>query len=318
VTAPFNGRRFLNASLDANHSLWDVARWMITSRRRPWPRWVDDLPQPSPPKPLAPAPLALTFINHSTFLLAMNGVHILTDPMYSERASPLSWFGPRRVRRPGLAFDCLPPIDLVLVSHNHYDHLDLPTLRSLRKKSQPLILTGLGNRRYLKRRGLDRVEELDWWQSFSFGQVKVTMTPAQHFSARGLFDRDRTLWGGFVLEGAGQTVYFAADTAYCEHFQQVRARWGSVDVALLPVGAYEPRWFMKEAHMDPAEAVQAHLDLTARLSIAMHFGTFQLTDEGIDEPVQRLRESLARHGVEAGCFRIPAFGETFLVPIAER
>jgi L-ascorbate metabolism protein UlaG (beta-lactamase superfamily) len=310
----FDGRRFFNPAHPAGRRPWEVLHWALTRKPQPWPKWVEDAEQPGPPAAASPGEIALTFINQSTFLIQMGGLNVLTDPVWSDRASPLSWWGPRRVRRPGLAFERLPEVHAVLASHNHYDHMDLATLRRLQERFHPRFVTGLGNRRYLMKRGLQRVEELDWWQTTNLGDaLRVTMTPAQHFSARSLFDRDRTLWGGFALQAEGRTVLFGGDSAYGPHFKEIGSRLGVIDVALLPIGAYEPRWFMKEAHMNPDEAVRAHLDLGARHSIAMHFGTFQLTDEPIDEPVRALRESLAKHEVEEGTFRVLGFGETVVM-----
>jgi L-ascorbate metabolism protein UlaG (beta-lactamase superfamily) len=192
--------------------------------------------------------------------------------------------------------------------------MDLPTLRRLRQHFDPLFITGLGNRRYLMKRGLSRVEELDWWQSASApGGLTVTMTPAQHFSRRGLFDRLRTLWGGFMLTSKTKQMFFTGDSAYGDHFHEVRRRLGCIDLALLPIGAYEPRWLMQAAHMNPQEAVRAHLDLAPRVSLGMHFGTFQLTDEAIDAPLVALRQSLWQQGVKEHDFRVPGFGETIVV-----
>jgi L-ascorbate metabolism protein UlaG (beta-lactamase superfamily) len=310
----FNGRRFFNPSGDsAGRHIGHVLAWLASRRRARWPRWVDDPPPAGPPPVPGPGALAATFVNHSTFLLQMAGTRVLTDPIWSERASPLSWAGPRRVRRPGLAFDDLPEVPVVLVSHNHYDHMDLPTLRRLQAGFRPLFVTPLGNRAYLRARGLGRVEELDWWQSVEATPgLEVTLTPAQHFSARGPFDRNRTLWGGFLLRGGGGVVYFAADSGYGGHFREIGRRAGAIDLALLPIGAYEPRWFMAPSHVNPAEAVLAFLELAPRLAVAMHFGTFQLTDEALDEPARALGEALARRGVDERHFRVPAFGETIV------
>jgi L-ascorbate metabolism protein UlaG (beta-lactamase superfamily) len=311
----FNGRTFFNPDSPARRRPWEVLRWMATRRKQPWPRWVEDRAWPGPPAAVGPDQVAVTFVNHSTFLLQTDGVNLLTDPVWSERVSPLTWAGPRRVRRPGLAFERLPEVHLVLVSHNHYDHMDLATLGRLEQRFRPRFLTGLGNRRYLTARGLGRVDELDWWQSTRVGAgLEVTLTPAQHFSARSLLDRDRTLWGGFGIRTATRAVFFAGDSGYAGHFREIGRRWPGLDLALLPIGAYEPRWFMKEAHMNPEEAVQAHLDLAPRQSLAMHFGTFQLTDEPIDEPVLRLRAVLRERGLDERAFRVPACGETVLVP----
>jgi L-ascorbate metabolism protein UlaG (beta-lactamase superfamily) len=311
----FDGRRFFNVEAPAYGArVWHVLHWMATRRPRRWPKWIDDPVQPAPPAVLAAHKIAATFVGQSTFLLQMHGANVLTDPVWSERASPVRWAGPRRVRRPGLDFERLPPIHLVLISHNHYDHMDLPTLRRLRQRFDPLFVTGSGNGRYLRKRGLARIEELDWWQTLpASGGLTVTMTPAQHFSRRGLFDHLRTLWGGFALTAGEKRVYFTGDSGYGVHFPEIRRRLGRIDLALLPFGAYDPRWLMRVAHMNPEEAVRAHLDLAPRLSIGMHFGTFQLTDEAIDEPVEELRRCLREKGVKENDFRVPAFGETIVM-----
>jgi L-ascorbate metabolism protein UlaG (beta-lactamase superfamily) len=230
--------------------------------------------------------------------------------MFSERAGPLNLLGPRRVRRPGVRFADLPPISIVLLSHNHYDHCDVPTLRLLARRFDPLVVTPLGNGRLARAAGLRRVEELDWWQHARTAPLPITLTPAHHFSARGPFDRNRALWGGFVVQLDGATIYFAGDTGYGGFFQTIRERFPRIDAALLPIGAYEPRWFMQPVHMNPAEAVQAHLDLAARQSIGVHFGTFQLTTEGIDEPLRALDAARRAHGVPAGQFTTLGFGES--------
>jgi L-ascorbate metabolism protein UlaG (beta-lactamase superfamily) len=206
-------------------------------------------------------------------------------------------------------FDDLPPISLVLLSHNHYDHCDLETLRRLEQRFHPAAVTPPGNGELLRSAGFRRVEELDWWQSAKT-PLRVTVTPAQHFSARGPFDRNRALWGGFFIEAAGRRIFHAGDSGYGPHFREIGARLGPIDLALIPIGAYEPRWFMTDIHMNPAEAVQAHLDLGARQSVAMHFGTFQLTPEGIDQPVRDLRVALQDRGVPAEQFRVMEVGES--------
>jgi L-ascorbate metabolism protein UlaG (beta-lactamase superfamily) len=234
---------------------------------------------------------------------------LLTDPVWALRASPVQWAGPARVRNAGIPFDRLPRVDLVVVSHNHYDHMDLATLRRLQRRFDCRVVTTLGNKAFLEARGLRAVTELDWWQSHD----GVTATPAQHFAARTPFDRNRTLWAGFVLRLGERRLFFAGDSGYQTHFADIRARLGPFDVALIPIGAYEPRWFMSAAHMNPAEAVQAHLDLGSPLSIAMHFGCFQLTDEGIDEPVHDLARALEAQGVRPSRFRVLEPGETLVV-----
>jgi L-ascorbate metabolism protein UlaG (beta-lactamase superfamily) len=314
VTDHFDGRVFFNRSAGAGRSLGDFLRWQRTAERTAWPDWVENRATPALPATLAAGEVALTFVNHITFLLQWRGLNLLTDPVWSERVSPVQWTGPQRVRAPGLAFDALPPIDVVLVSHNHYDHLDLATLRRLESRHRPLFVTGLGNRRFLEQHGLTRVIELDWWQDARHAGAAILYTPAQHWSGRGIRGRNRTLWGGFVVTADERSVYFAGDTGYASHhFAEIRERCGSPDLSLLPIGAYEPRWFMREQHMDPDEAVRAHLDLGTPLSIATHFGCFQLTDEGIDAPVRALGEARRVHGVAAASFRALETGETLRV-----
>ncbi len=303
----FNGRRFFNPTGPALQPLTAVPRMLLT-RRVKWPAHVPDVPRQPPALDTAGA--VVTFVGHATFLIQTAAGNILTDPIYSERAGPWNRLGPRRVRAPALAFDALPPISIVLLSHNHYDHCDLPTLGMLAKRFDPLVVTPLGNGRFARTAGIRRVEELDWWQSAELSSVPITVTPAHHFSARGPFDRNRALWGGFMLTADRARIYFAGDTAYAPFFHEIRQRLGPIDVALLPIGAYEPRWFMQSVHMNPAEAVQAHLDLGAGESIGMHFGTFQMTTEGIDEPVRALEEARRAKSVPASAFRILGFGES--------
>ena len=284
---------------------------MLLTPRTPWPSRIPVAPR-RPPH-VGPDDVVVTFVGHATFLIQVASTSLLIDPVYAERASPVSFAGPRRVRAPGVRFEDLPVISLVLVSHNHYDHCDLGTLRALHRRFQPRLVVPVGNGRLLRSAGIRQVEEIDWWQSASAAPLSVTLTPAQHFSARSMFDRNRALWGGFLIEAAGRRILFAGDSGYGPHFREIAARLGPFDLALLPIGAYEPRWFMKDIHMNPAEAVQAHLDLGARHSIAMHFGTFQLTPEGIDEPVRELATALRERGVPAEQFRTVDVGESVAV-----
>jgi L-ascorbate metabolism protein UlaG (beta-lactamase superfamily) len=281
---------------------------MLLEPRTRWPARVD-VPPRQPPG-LDGAVAVVTFIGHATFLIQTAAGNILTDPMYSQRAGPLNLFGPRRVRQPAVPFDDLPAISTVLLSHNHYDHCDLPTLRKLAQRFDPAVITPLGNGPLVRSCGVRQVEELDWWQAAKTSALPVTLTPAQHFSARSPFDRNRALWGGFVLAVDGARILFAGDTAYAPFFHDIRQRLGPIDLALLPIGAYEPRWFMRPVHMNPAEAVQVHLDLEASESVGMHFGTFQLTTEGIDEPLRALDEARRASQIMPSRFRTLAFGES--------
>jgi L-ascorbate metabolism protein UlaG (beta-lactamase superfamily) len=252
----------------------------------------------------------VTFIGHASFLVQIGAAGMLIDPVYAERASPIRFAGPRRVRRPGVPLDALPAIAIVLLSHNHYDHCDRATLRLLERRFHPRFVTPLGNGALLRSFGLRHIEELDWWDDARSIPLAVTLTPALHFSGRGLFDRNRALWGGFLISTGAGRILFAGDSAYGPHFRDIRARAGEIDLALLPIGAYEPRWFMQSIHMNPAEAVQAHLDLEARQSLGMHFGTFQLTPEAITDPLTALVAAREAQGVPPSRFRTLEVGDS--------
>lgn len=301
----FDGRRFANPTGAAGQPVSAVAR-MLLEPRKPWPARIDG--SPIHPPGLNGALAVVTFIGHSTFLIQTAAGNILTDPIYSERAGPLNVLGPRRVRQPAVRFDDLPAISTVLLSHNHYDHCDRRTLGMLAERFDPVVVTPLGNGALVRSTGIRRVEELDWWQEAKASALPIVLTPARHFSARTPFDRNHALWGGFMLTASRARIFFAGDTAYGGFFHDVRQRLGPIDLALLPIGAYEPRWFMQSVHMNPAEAVQAHLDLEASESIGMHFGTFQLTTEGIDEPLRALEDACRARSIPVSRFRTLAFG----------
>ncbi len=308
----FDGRRFFNPGVDVDRSFADLWRWRRSGQRVAWPERVASTPAPPPPRQAGPGEVLLTFIGQATVLIQVDGCNILTDPIFSKRASPVSFAGPLRARPPAIALEALPRIDVVLLSHNHYDHMDGPTLRHLQDRWAPVIVTGLGNARILTRLGVHKTVELDWWQACApMGGVDVTFVPAQHWSSRTPFDRRRTLWGGHVVAVAGTRILFAGDTGYGPHFRSI-GRLLRPDVALLPIGAYEPRWFMKAQHMDPSDAVQAHLDLAADLSLGIHWGTFQLTDEGIDAPRDGLVAARQAAGLAESAFRVPEPGATLV------
>jgi L-ascorbate metabolism protein UlaG (beta-lactamase superfamily) len=281
---------------------------MLLEPRTPWPSRIDDPPRR--PQPLDGAAAVVTFIGHATFLIQTAAGSILTDPMYSQRAGPFNRMGPRRVRQPAVRFDDLPPISIVLLSHNHYDHCDLRTLGMLAERFDPLVVTPLGNAALVRSSGIRRIEELDWWEDSKTSPLPIALTPAHHFSARGPLDRNRALWGGFVLVAGGRRILFAGDSAYGSFFRDIRQRLGPIELALLPIGAYEPRWFMQAVHMNPAEAAQAHLDLDPSESVGMHFGTFQLTTEGIDEPLRALADACLARNIPPSRFRTLGFGES--------
>ena len=309
-----DGERFFNPHAIAGRSLAEVWRWMRTRERAAWPAAVALARHAPPPARVEPGKVAVTFIGHSTFLLRTASMVLITDPVFTRRAGPLGrLFGPPRVRPPAVPLRDLPGVDVVLLSHNHYDHLQPSSLRALRGGS---VVTALGVGRHVP--DLPRkVTELDWWQEVRLGTATITAVPAQHFSARTPWDRNRTLWCGFVVEVDGVTLYFAGDSGYSLQFAEIGDRFPSIDVALLPIGAYEPRWFMQPMHMNPDEAVRAHLDTGARVSVGMHFGTFQLTDEAIDEPLRALDAARTRHDVALDAFRVLDFGETCVFAAAD-
>ena len=290
-----------------------------------WERTRDGLPKPpangyafpvlAPDVPWLRAnrsEIAATWVGHATVLLQVAGVNILTDPHLTERASPVSFAGPRRFVRPALTFEEMPHVDVVVISHNHYDHLDEGTVMRLARQSggSPRFFVPLGNKPWFEKLGIADVVEMDWWEKRDFKGLEIHFTPVQHWSARGLDDRFRTLWGGWYFRAPGFSAFFTGDTGYSKDFADIRARLGAVDFAMIPVGAYEPRWFMATQHVDPGEAVRIHKDLGARRTLGIHWGTFELTDEPLDEPPRRLAVELAKAGVPAADFGVVSHGAT--------
>jgi len=300
----FDGLRFFNPDHpDTDRGLRDLLRWKLKETAAPWPRSVP-VRQTVPDARIAG--LRATIVGHASVLIQAGDLNVLTDPVWSDRASPLPFAGPRRVWAPGIAFESLPQIDAVLLSHNHYDHLDLATLRRLHIRDSPLMVTPLGNDAILRRAipGV-RVVTGDWWDRIAIGKGgEVTILPAYHWSARTGRDRRMALWSGFMLStGAGHS-YFSGDTGYGNGriFHDVRRRIGRPDLALIPIGAYAPRWFMCAQHTDPNEAVQIMEDLEAVRAVGIHWGVFRLTDEHRDEPPELLRKALARRGIAEKLF----------------
>jgi len=287
----FDGRRFCNPDAPQARGFLDALRWKLTSHPEPSPPSIEDVVPSVPPRSVDASQIRVTMVNHSTVLVQRSDFNLLTDPIWSERASPLSWIGPKRRRRAGVRMEDLPPIDVVLISHNHFDHLDLPTLGQLAARGSSTFVVPTGVSRLLRSQRIGSVHELDWGESLAISSFIIHCVPALHFSARGLLDRNKTLWCGYVIEYAESLVYFAGDTGFGAHFAQIREEFGSPQLALLPIGAYEPRWFMSPVHMAPEEAVRAHEILGAKTSIAIHHGTFQLADDGIDTPQKRLMAS---------------------------
>lgn len=296
-----------------------VLKWALVHRTtRPRPVDPDASvfrllePQLTAPR-AAPDRLIVTWVGHSSFLLQVGGLNVLTDPVWSARASPLWFAGPRRWTAPGIEFAALPPIDLVLISHNHYDHLDGRTVRRLaRRNARAAWLVPLGLAEFVRRRGARDVSEHDWWQEARVGPALVACTPAQHFSSRGIRDRGDTLWCGWSVITDAHRVFFAGDTAYHPEFGGIGERYGPFDIALLPIGGYEPRWFMRAVHMSPEEAVRAFQDLgdSHTVLVPMHWGTFKLTDEAMDEPPVRARAAWQAAALPPERFWLLAHGES--------
>ncbi len=310
----FNGKRFFNPFPEfEQRSLGDLLKWMVWDRltgKRP----KDDLSRyhfemRAEHQKIKNNPQAdfVAWIGHSTVFLRLDGVNILTDPIFSERCSPFQSIGPKRLNDPGIPLDSLPPIELVLISHDHYDHLDKNTVLKLGNK--PLYVVPLGVGAILRSWGITHWVELDWWQSHRFKNLTITCTPAQHFSGRTPFDRNSTLWAGWVVSSSQRTVYYAGDTGYFPGFAEIGKRLGPIHLAILPIGAYRPRWFMKPVHMDPVEAVQAYLDLKANIFVPVHWGTFKLADEAMDEPPKILKQQVRKLQLNSENFWLLKHGE---------
>jgi L-ascorbate metabolism protein UlaG (beta-lactamase superfamily) len=284
----FDGKRFYNPNSPQAPGVLAGLRWKLTTRREASPDFVHDVMQSIPPQSVDGDELRVTLVNHSTVLLQWRASHILTDPIWSERASPFSWIGPRRKRSPGVRLEDLPRIDVVLLSHNHPDHIDLPTLRWLAKRGDSSSIVPIGVSRLMDSEKIGPAYELDWGESKELASTTIHAVPALHFSSRSLLDRNRTLWCGYITNSGTGPVYFAGDTAFGDHFRQIREQFGAPRLSLLPIGAFKPRWFMSTIHMGPDEAVRAHEILGSRTSIAIHDGTFQLADDGLDTAKRQL------------------------------
>ncbi|HEX3236391.1 MAG TPA: MBL fold metallo-hydrolase [Gemmatimonadales bacterium] len=317
-------KRFRNPWPDSEPQNWrNVLRFLVqgraAARAKTPPRGTFPVSTPAVSYPRADrGDLTATWIGHSTVLLQLGGINVLTDPVFSQRAFPVQWLGPRRVMDPGLPIDALPPIDLVALSHNHYDHLDRPAMRRIaRRHPRAVWIVPLGLGAYIRRWGPRDIVELDWWQQTAVEGLRITATPARHFSGRGLRDRNRSLWCGFAFEAEGKRALFVGDTAYHPEFEAIGSRCGPFDFVMIPIGAYDPRWFMHVVHVDPEEAVRIYHDLVASqrdkpppVMLGIHWGCFRLTDEPMDEPPRRTAESWRVAGLEEDRLWIARVGET--------
>ncbi|WP_460970311.1 MBL fold metallo-hydrolase [Spirosoma migulaei] len=309
ITNHFDGKKFFNPGMPERTS-GGLLKWLLHRDKGPWPEQPDAYIGAKPATRIEGDSLVLTFVNHSTFLIQTNGLNILTDPVWSKRVGPTSWLGVKRKRPPGLRFEELPPIDVVLLSHNHYDHLDLPTIEKLVKAFNPLFVTPLGVS-YLPKSVNGRItRELDWNDTLQVNEkLRLTCTQAQHFSNRGLGDRDETLWCGYLLHTSFGTTYFCGDSGYGPHFKRIGEQAGGpIKLALLPIGSYRPEWFMAPVHVSPAGAVQAFIDLKATQAVGIHFGTFQQGDDGLVEPADDLRKALQTKKIAEEKFLVPKEG----------
>jgi L-ascorbate metabolism protein UlaG (beta-lactamase superfamily) len=317
----FDGTVFFNAGRPWTKTPLDLLKWNLSrDGKEAWPAHYGTRVAPAPERRVQGTRLVLTAIGHASFLLQTAGLNVVIDPVWSQRVSPVRFAGPSRVNPPGVDFDDLPPVDVILLTHNHYDHLDVEALRALAARHAPRLVTALGNDAILRANGIDMPASAhDWGERVPLSDdVAVTLAECYHWSARGLFDRRHALWTAFVLEAPGGPVYHVGDTAYGDGrpFRAVGDRFGPPRLAILPIGAYEPRWFMKDQHVNPDEAVRILLDTGARLAAGHHWGTFKLTDEGIERPLQALDAARKHHGVAPERFRAIGPGEVWDVPPA--
>lgn len=318
VSDHFDGQQFHIKGYTREKTRSDLLKWRFQGERAIWPASFPSPVNDAPPAHIAGAALRVSYVGHASFLLQTQGLNILIDPVWSERASPVQWAGPKRVNPPGMALDALPRIDAVLVSHNHYDHLDLATLRQLAARHPGArFLVPLGNEAIMRDDvPPERISAHDWGERVEIGAGAVHFEPIYHWSARGLFDRRMALWSAFVIETPAGKIYHIADTGFHDGalFAKMREKHGAFRLAIIPIGAYAPRWFMKDHHIDPEEAVKILQLCGAEQALAHHWGTFQLTDETIDEPPQRLAAALQKAGIPESRFLIKRPGEVFETP----
>lgn len=313
----FDGTHFYGPEYRKNNNFWEFLKWQFSGKSIPWPKKVEVKHYAIPDSQVNGGTIKITNVGHVTFLIQTQGVNILTDPVWSNRASPFSFIGPKRIIDPGVKFENLPKIDVVWISHNHYDHLDLRTIDKLWKKFKPRIITPLGNDTIIKSYNKDiKVEAYDWYDKVSITQdVTLHLSPMHHWSARGLFDRNKALWSALTIETSAGNIYFVGDSGYGNgrYFKNDYKKFGPYRVALLPMGAYEPRWFMKHSHMNPEEFILAHIDLNRPLTIPSHYDVFKLTDEARGDALIKLAEAKKKHSINNN-IKILEVGASLLIP----
>lgn len=311
ISDHFDGKQFINPGGIKAKGVNEVLKWMLNRKRGVW---KENATETFGKRPLdfIKEGIRITFVNHTTFLIQVDGVNIITDPVWSKRTSPFTWAGPKRMRPPGIRFEDLPRIHVVLLSHNHYDHLDLQTMRLIFGAHHPKIVTPLGVKTFLDEERITGAIDVDWWQELALADtIKVQAVPAQHFSGRGSLDRDATLWCGYVIKTNAGSIYFAGDTGYNENtFKEIGKQCGEFKVSILPIGAYKPEWFMTPIHTSPEQAVKIHLDVKSKVSIASHFGTFPLADDSFDDPIKDLQLALTNNNLFHEDFIVLQEGES--------
>lgn len=316
ISDHFDGKKFFNSWNPMPDRFLDFLKWRLTADRGFWPEEVE-VTQTKPPQRVFGTELRVTYVGHATVLIQTAGLNILTDPIWSERASPFSSFGPKRVTKPGVNLADLPDIDIVLVSHNHYDHLDIESLKQLNQRFAPLVITPLGNDTIIHQEIPSmQIKTLDWGENVPLSpSVFVVLEPMQHWSARGVFDRNEALWGAFVITGEGAPIYFLADAGYAKSLsKQIINKYGPPRLSILPIGAYEPEWFMGYAHVTPAQAVETLRDLGGGFAMATQHEVFPMADEAYSAPRDDLEHALIDYDVDPKLFLVPKVGEWFLIP----
>ncbi len=316
ITDHFDGVKFHNHQKGHSHTFLNFLKWVINRNPMEWPDNIKVKKITALPDRINDDKIYATYINHATVLIQTNNLNIITDPIWSERASPFSWMGPKRVYHPPIDIEKLPKIDIILISHNHYDHLDLPTLKKIYKIHKPKIYAGLGVDKFLRNYGFEFSYGLDWWQSKQINNnVSISFVPAQHWSRRGLFDKNKTLWGGFIINSDNKQIYFAGDTGYNKkHFLDIKKAFSNIKLSLLPIGSYEPRWFMKHAHLNPEEAVLAATDLNSQYNIGIHFDTFfRIADDVYNKAVEDLQLALTKYKKQQSWFQTLLPGKTIVI-----
>lgn len=318
VSDHFDGTRFFNPGKPMDKGFWDIIKWRWTRQPQPWPSYSELPGTDKPPQRVAGDQLRVSFVGHVTVLLQTQGLNILTDPVWSDRAGPVAWIGPQRVHPPGIRWEDLPPIDLILISHNHYDHLDLATLERLWHRDHPRIIAPLGNDTLIHTRiPKAKVEAHDWGKQVVLApEVTVHLEPMHHWSARSPLDRNRALWAAFVLAAPGGAIYFVGDSGYGggEYFREAKEKYTQFRLAILPIGSYDPRWFMAYSHMNPEEAVRTFQDLGRPYTLPTHYATFQLADTGYEAPLRDLKAAMQVAAVPEERIRPLRAGDHWWVP----